>query len=160
MNVLPAAAAPSQDTHNANDASDATGPGTPEAIAEALGRVRRQQLQLAQREKQLMQALGQATAARLGRLLGEGGLAAPELEGLMRRAAGLGGGAVPGSPAGAGRAAASATVATPRLRKAAIRFRHPDQPGLVWSGRGKTPLWVKALQAQGRIEQARVAQRP
>ena len=157
MNALPAAATPPPDVTDASDASDATGPGTPEAIAEALGRVRRQQLQLAQREKQLMQALGQATAARLGRLLGEGGLAAPELEGLMRRAAGLGGGAVPGSPAGAGRAA---TAATPRLRKAAIRFRHPDQPGLVWSGRGKTPLWVKALQAQGRLEQARVAQRP
>ena len=41
------------------------------------------------------------------------------------------------------------------VRKAPIKFRHPDKPALVWSGRGKKPLWIKALEEEGRLEEAR-----
>ena len=30
------------------------------------------------------------------------------------------------------------------------RFRHPDNENMVWTGRGRAPLWVKHLRAQGR----------
>ena len=41
-------------------------------------------------------------------------------------------------------------------KKVAPKFRHPDDPGIVWSGRGKTPVWLRELEKQGRAKQARV----
>jgi DNA-binding protein H-NS len=41
-------------------------------------------------------------------------------------------------------------------KKVAPKFRHPDDPGIVWSGRGKTPVWLRELEDQGRAKQARV----
>ena len=41
-------------------------------------------------------------------------------------------------------------------KKVPPKFRHPDDPGLVWSGRGKTPVWLRELEKQGRAEKARV----
>lgn len=30
------------------------------------------------------------------------------------------------------------------------RYRHPDNPGLTWSGRGKRPTWVNEALASGK----------
>jgi DNA-binding protein H-NS len=35
-------------------------------------------------------------------------------------------------------------------RPAPIKFRHPDQPSLTWTGRGKTPRWINEWVKQGR----------
>ena len=35
-------------------------------------------------------------------------------------------------------------------RPVPIKFRHPDQKELTWSGRGKTPTWINAWVKQGR----------
>ena len=118
-------------------------------IQAALERVRRQKRLLEQREQQLLQALAQASGGRVRELVAEGGLPGPALEGLLRRTV--------GSSKRPPRSAAPAPVApATQARKAPLRFRHPDDPGLVWSGRGKTPRWVSELQAQGRLEQARL----
>ena len=42
------------------------------------------------------------------------------------------------------------------VRKAPLKFRHPEQPALVWSGRGKTPAWVRELDKLGRLDEARL----
>lgn len=42
------------------------------------------------------------------------------------------------------------------VRKAPLKFRHPDRPALVWSGRGKTPVWLRELEAAGRLDEARL----
>jgi DNA-binding protein H-NS len=42
------------------------------------------------------------------------------------------------------------------IRRVPIKYRHPEQPSLVWSGRGKVPRWVAELQQQGRLEEARL----
>jgi DNA-binding protein H-NS len=42
------------------------------------------------------------------------------------------------------------------VRKAPLKFRHPEQPALVWSGRGKTPLWLRELEQSGRLDEARL----
>ena len=119
-------------------------------IQTALERVRRQKRLLEQREQQLLQALAQATGGRVREMVAEGGLPALALEGLLRRTV--------GSSKRPARGAAPAPVApATQARKAPLRFRHPDDPGLVWSGRGKTPRWVRELQAQGRLEQARLS---
>lgn len=41
-------------------------------------------------------------------------------------------------------------------KKVAPKFRHPDDPGIVWSGRGKTPVWLRELEKKGRAKEARV----
>ena len=117
---------------------------TPEELQSELARVQRQRLLLEQREKQLLRALGLASAARMSGLLAHGGLAPAELARMMKNAVGTS-------------ARTALAAADPLVRKAPIRFRHPEQPGLVWSGRGKKPLWIQALEAEGRIEVARVA---
>lgn len=41
-------------------------------------------------------------------------------------------------------------------KKVPPKFRHPDDPGIVWSGRGKTPVWLRELEKKGRAKEARV----
>lgn len=131
----------------------ADGPDAPwssvQEIQAELARLRRRKQLLAQREQQLLQALAQASAGRVREIVDQGGLAAPALEGLLRRTV--------GSSKRPARGLAPAPLApATQARKAPLRFRHPDDPGLVWSGRGKTPRWVSELQAQGRLEAARL----
>lgn len=40
---------------------------------------------------------------------------------------------------------------------AAVRYRHPTQPGLTWTGRGKRPNWLRQFEeGGGTLEQCRV----
>jgi DNA-binding protein H-NS len=140
--VLPVFAPPS-DPPNAPDW------GSVEDIQAALSRVRGQKLRLENRERQLLQALAAASRGRVQEIVQAGGLPAPALEGMLRRA-------VDSSRRHAAEPPASAEAAALRTRKAPLRYRHPDDPGRVWSGRGKTPRWVAELLAQGRLELARI----
>lgn len=50
----------------------------------------------------------------------------------------------------------SATVAESfrsQRRPAPVKFRHPLQADLAWSGRGKTPRWINTWIAEGRTMQ-------
>jgi DNA-binding protein H-NS len=38
----------------------------------------------------------------------------------------------------------------------APKYRNPDNHQQTWSGRGRTPLWVKALDDAGKLESAKV----
>lgn len=58
------------------------------------------------------------------------------------------------SPAFAGAPAAVPNNSRRSHRKPApVKFRHPLQAELVWSGRGKTPRWINAWIAEGRAMQ-------
>jgi DNA-binding protein H-NS len=39
--------------------------------------------------------------------------------------------------------------------RVAVKFRHPKNPSLTWTGRGRKPRWL--VQAGGNIERFRVA---
>ena len=39
-------------------------------------------------------------------------------------------------------------------RKVAPKYRDPANPANTWTGRGRMPQWVSALQAQGKLESA------
>ena len=46
-----------------------------------------------------------------------------------------------------------------RARPAAsgtVKFKNPADPTQTWSGRGRRPAWINALDAEGRLEDARV----
>lgn len=113
----------------------------------SLLRLQRQKMQIEQQEKALMQAMARASQHRLDGLIQESGLAPQALADLVRRTV--------HSSARKTKVDAS-KLAQPFVRKAALKYRHPDEPALVWSGRGKTPLWIKDLQAAGRLHEAQL----
>lgn len=49
-----------------------------------------------------------------------------------------------------------ATTAKPKAKESVIRFRHPDNASLEWSGRGRKPKWVNDWEASKSIEDLRV----
>lgn len=120
-----------------------------EEIQAELERVRRQKTQLEEQERRLLMTLALATRSRTQEIVDAGGVAAPSFEGLLRSA-------VDSSRRTRGSSTTSKAEHALTTRKAPLRFRHPDDPGQVWSGRGKTPRWVIELQAQGRLELARI----
>lgn len=44
----------------------------------------------------------------------------------------------------------SAQPAKAGASKAGAKFRHPEDAGKTWSGRGRKPAWVKEWEGQGR----------
>lgn len=38
--------------------------------------------------------------------------------------------------------------------KVAPKYRNPGNPEQTWTGRGKSPLWVAALRAEGKLDEA------
>jgi len=62
-----------------------------------------------------------------------------------------------GNPAKAGNAIKSAGGKKPSSRagiKVPIKYQHPTQSHLNWTGRGKTPAWVSELKAAGELDKA------
>jgi len=61
-----------------------------------------------------------------------------------------------------GKAAKSTTVKAPKAkratagRKVAPKYRDPANPAQTWTGRGRTPAWVQALQAAGQLATAEI----
>lgn len=43
-----------------------------------------------------------------------------------------------------------AAAAASKKRELEIKFRHPDDPKLTWTGRGRAPQWLMEAEAQGK----------
>jgi DNA-binding protein H-NS len=41
-------------------------------------------------------------------------------------------------------------------KKVKPKFRHPDQRGVTWSGRGRKPKWIVEAEAAGKLDKLRV----
>ena len=41
-------------------------------------------------------------------------------------------------------------VATPKRTPAKPKYRHPTEPELTWTGRGRAPLWMVELESNGK----------
>ena len=67
-----------------------------------------------------------------------------------------------GGKKGKTRAAKSASAKAPKAkrstagRKVAPKYRDPANPTQTWTGRGRTPAWVQALQAAGQLASAEI----
>ena len=61
-----------------------------------------------------------------------------------------------------GKAAKSTAAKAPKAkratagRKVAPKYRDPANPAQTWTGRGRTPAWVQALQAAGQLATAEI----
>ena len=49
-----------------------------------------------------------------------------------------------------GFAGTKASGAAKASKPAPVKFRHPDDASVTWSGRGKAPKWLSALENEGR----------
>lgn len=116
-------------------------------IERELAQLRIQRQRIDERERVLLQALGAAGTVRITEV--EQGLQAlgVSLQGVLQR-----------TLEGSTRKPAQdlSKLSQAYVRKAPLKFRHPDRPALVWSGRGKTPSWVKELEQLGRLDEARL----
>jgi len=128
---------------------EAPGPGEADIqeIERELAQLRVQRMRIEQRERALLQALGSAGAARFHEVCHRLAAKGVPVEHLLRSTVDAGG---PKSGLDTSKLAQSF------VRVAPLKFRHPDQPALVWSGRGKSPLWIRELERQGRLDEARL----
>ncbi|CUI05485.1 H-NS histone family protein [Massilia sp. CCM 8695] len=44
----------------------------------------------------------------------------------------------------------------PVKNKAPVKYRNPADPSKEWTGRGRSPAWVKDLEVAGKLDSARV----
>lgn len=116
-------------------------------IERELAQLRVQRMRIEQRERVLLQALGGAGAARFHEVCNKLAASGVPVEHLLRSTVDAGG---PKSGLD------NSKLAQSFVRVAPLKFRHPDQPALVWSGRGKTPLWIRELERAGRLDEARL----
>ena len=78
----------------------------------------------------------------------------------LARSAGLSAAQITAALGGKGKSAKSSTskAAKPKRatagRKVAPKYRDPANPAQTWTGRGRTPAWVQALQSAGQLESA------
>jgi DNA-binding protein H-NS len=128
----------------------APSPAVPLSAAEIgreLAQLRIQRMRIDDRERALLLALGELGAARMSQV--QQGLQAQglSLQDVLHRTL---------ESSARKPAQDLSKLAQSFVRKAPLKFRHPEQPALVWSGRGKTPVWLRELERAGRLEEARL----
>ena len=48
-----------------------------------------------------------------------------------------------------GFSAAKSASSSKKLKAVPVKYRHPDNAALTWTGRGKLPKWLAEMEAQG-----------
>lgn len=115
-----------------------------------LEKIRAARIKLEKEEKRLMSRTHDKALSQIVQIAQASGLTAEQI------AAALGG------KKGKARAAKSAAAKAPKARrstagrKVAPKYRDPANPAQTWTGRGRTPAWVQALQAAGQLAIAEI----
>lgn len=115
------------------------------STATQLEKIRAARLKLEKEEKRLMSRSHDKALSQIVQIARSAGLTAEQIT------AALGGKA---------KAAKSGTAKAPKAkratagRKVAPKYRDPANPSQTWTGRGRTPVWVQALQNAGQLESA------
>ena len=114
-----------------------------------LEKIRAAKLKLEKEEQRLMSRNHDKTLAQIVQLAEKAGLSAAQISAAM----GVKGKtktskAVGSKPAKAKRATAG--------KKVAPKYRNPADANQTWTGRGRTPLWVQALQTAGNLASAEI----
>lgn len=53
----------------------------------------------------------------------------------------------------------SANIRTGKTGTVPVRYRHPENPGLAWTGRGRPPRWITEWESSGKSRDALRVQR-
>jgi DNA-binding protein H-NS len=110
-------------------------------------RLRKQRAEIEKKEKALLNRSNERALAKIVKIAKDSGVGAAEIAAALK-----------GASAGKtkSRRAAKATRST-KGTKVAPKFRNPANSAQTWTGRGKMPLWVKALSDAGTLDSARIA---
>ena len=114
-----------------------------------LEKIRAARIKLEKEEQRLMSRTHDKVLAQIVKLAHSSGLTAEQI------IAALGGktkAKTSKSPAAKAPKAKRATAG----RKVAPKYRDPANPAQTWTGRGRTPAWVQALQAAGQLATAEI----
>jgi len=114
-----------------------------------LEKIRAARIKLEKEEQRLMSRTHDKVLAQIVQLAHSTGLTAEQIS------AALGG----KSKAKSAKSTATKTPKAKRAtagRKVAPKFRDPANPALTWTGRGRTPAWVQALQNAGQLASAEI----
>jgi len=112
-----------------------------------LEKIRAAKIKLEKEEQRLMSRTHDKVLAQIVQLAHSAGLTAEQIS------AALGG----KSKAKSAKSTATKTPKAKRAtagRKVAPKYRDPANPALTWTGRGRTPAWVQALQTAGQLASA------
>jgi DNA-binding protein H-NS len=115
------------------------------STATQLEKIRAARLKLEKEEKRLMSRTHDKALSQIVQIARSAGLTADQI------AAALG---------GKGKTAKTSAAKAPKAkratagRKVAPKYRDPANPAQTWTGRGRTPAWVQALQNAGQLESA------
>ncbi len=114
--------------------------------ATQLEKIRAARIKLEKEEQRLMSRTHDKVLAQIVKLAHSSGLTAEQIT------AALGGKSKAKSVAAKAPKAKRATAG----RKVAPKYRDPANPAQTWTGRGRTPTWVQALQAAGQLATAEI----
>jgi DNA-binding protein H-NS len=114
-----------------------------------LEKIRAAKLKLEKEEQRLMSRNHDKTLAQIVQLAEKAGLTVAQISAAM---------GVKGK-AKSSKAAGSKPAKTKRAtagKKVAPKYRNPADANQTWTGRGRTPLWVQALQTAGNLASAEI----
>jgi DNA-binding protein H-NS len=114
-----------------------------------LEKIRAARIKLEKEEQRLMSRTHDKVLAQIVQLAHSTGLTAEQIS------AALGGKSKTKSAKSTAAKAPKAKRATAG-RKVAPKYRDPANPALTWTGRGRTPAWVQALQNAGQLASAEI----
>ena len=114
-----------------------------------LEKIRAAKLKLEKEEQRLMSRTHDKTLAQIVLLAEKAGLSAAQISAAM----GVKGKAKTSKAAGSKPAKAKRATAG---KKVAPKYRNPADANQTWTGRGRTPLWVQALQTAGNLASAEI----
>lgn len=112
-----------------------------------IAKIRKQRELLEKKEKSLLARTQNKVLDKIVELARKGGISAGAITEALKGAG--------GSKAKTARKSAKKTVG--KRAKVEPKFRNPDDFAQTWTGRGKMPLWVKALHEAGKLDSARIA---
>ena len=114
-----------------------------------LEKIRAAKLKLEKEEQRLMSRNHDKTLAQIVLLAEKAGLSAAQISAAM----GVKGKTKTSKAAGSKPAKAKRATAG---KKVAPKYRNPADANQTWTGRGRTPLWVQALQTAGNLASAEI----
>ncbi len=117
-------------------------------IAAQLAKLRKERQAIEKKEKALLSKTNDQAVAQIKAIMKDSGLSVDDLLGALKV------GKLQKIKKSAGVKASTGVKAG---FKVPIKYRHPKNPALEWTGRGKTPAWVQDLKTSGQLEQALVA---
>jgi DNA-binding protein H-NS len=116
-------------------------------IAAQLAKLRKERQAIEKKEKALLSKTNDQALAQIKAIMKDSGMSVDDLLGALKVGKAQKIKKSAGTKVGTGVKAGF---------KVPIKYRHPENAALEWTGRGKTPAWVQELKASGHLDLALV----